>query len=439
MLEALTIDLKREFGSQFQIEAAESVVEAIELLDECIEEEEEIAVVIVDYLLPGIKGDELLIHIHKTLPDTVKILLTGQVGFEGLSNAINHANLYRYITKPWDRTDFIMTVKEATTSFSQKKTIMSQNQQLQQLNRQLAEINQDLEEKVQQRTEQIFKMERLLRLSYERRRRNDLLNEVITGKINNVESILVAARRIHLDLTANFSFFLIRIVRCQGESFSHTEQISSNDQIFIDAVIDHCSTNPSLIAWDTCQGIGCLYIVDGANDDGEQEMIHAHQLRKQLMEAFPESEIAIGIAAFKTGIMQMDQRFRQARDSVTIGMRIHPNDGCYHFYKSGVFPILAPLSGQEEVEDFLARTIDKILDYDRKKGNSLFQTLEKIVFSNSLREVAESMFLHYKTIIFRKQAIEKILGFSLESFEGRITIGTALTLHYLREKAIDSE
>ncbi len=51
--------------------------------------------------------------IHEIAPKTLKILLTGQADMQAVTNAVNQANLYRYIAKPWEPTDLILTIKEA--------------------------------------------------------------------------------------------------------------------------------------------------------------------------------------------------------------------------------------------------------------------------------------------------------------------------------------
>ncbi|MEQ9484221.1 MAG: response regulator [Coleofasciculus sp. F4-SAH-05] len=114
VLESLAEDLLRNLGSDYQIEAAESGEEALEILEELQVEGIEIAVVISDQVMPGIKGDELLCQIHLQFPQVLKIMLTGQAEADAVGKAVNSANLYRYIAKPWDAIDLNLTVKEAS-------------------------------------------------------------------------------------------------------------------------------------------------------------------------------------------------------------------------------------------------------------------------------------------------------------------------------------
>lgn len=127
--------------SNYNIEIAESGMEALELIEELVDNNIELPVIISDYAMPGMKGDELLEKIHKTLPDTVKIMLTGQATIDGVKNAVNCANLYRYIAKPWEHEDLYLTISEALKSFYSQKQLVEQNKKLESLNKELVEMN----------------------------------------------------------------------------------------------------------------------------------------------------------------------------------------------------------------------------------------------------------------------------------------------------------
>ena len=134
VLDALTEQLHKAFGTEYIIEIAESGEEALDIFDELTEEGMEFPVIIADFIMPIMKGDELLERIHQKSPLSKKIMLTGQASLEGVSNAVNKADLYRYINKPWDKNDMIMTIKEAIKSYDLEHTILEKNKELSQLN-----------------------------------------------------------------------------------------------------------------------------------------------------------------------------------------------------------------------------------------------------------------------------------------------------------------
>ncbi|MGK7877300.1 MAG: diguanylate cyclase [Xenococcaceae cyanobacterium] len=145
VLDSLKIELKKAIGDQCIVETAEGGKDALYLLEELLEDKCEVAVVLSDYIMPDIKGDEVLKRIHAMSPNTLKIMLTGQADVEAVGNAIKHARLYRYIAKPWQPEDLKLTVVEAVHSYLQDKKLAEQNLKLQQMNQKLQQMNQELE------------------------------------------------------------------------------------------------------------------------------------------------------------------------------------------------------------------------------------------------------------------------------------------------------
>jgi signal transduction histidine kinase len=152
ILESLKIELTRATDHSCLVETAEGGQDALDLLAELQLDDEDIALVISDYLMPDIRGDELLRQIHQLYPNTLKIMLTGQADVEAVGNAIRYAQLYRYIAKPWRPDDLRLTVREALHSYLQSKKLAWQHAQLQKMNRDLEQLNSSLEQKVTRRT-----------------------------------------------------------------------------------------------------------------------------------------------------------------------------------------------------------------------------------------------------------------------------------------------
>ncbi|MBN1409502.1 MAG: response regulator, partial [Spirochaetales bacterium] len=123
VLLALKEQLKTNFPGNFLIETAESAEEAIGLIKELQEKKIDIPIIIADHLMPGTKGDALLIAARDIAPNTLKILLTGQATADAVGNTVNKANLYRYISKPWEKDDLILTLKEAIRIYDREKQL----------------------------------------------------------------------------------------------------------------------------------------------------------------------------------------------------------------------------------------------------------------------------------------------------------------------------
>jgi len=82
---------------------------------------------ISDYRMPGMNGVEFLVSTKQNNPHAMRLILSGATDFEGLVEAINDAEIYRFINKPVQANELISIVKQAL-----------QFQSLEQENRQLA-------------------------------------------------------------------------------------------------------------------------------------------------------------------------------------------------------------------------------------------------------------------------------------------------------------
>ncbi|WP_198525075.1 response regulator [Kamptonema formosum] len=143
ILDSLKIELEAAFGDECSLEIAEGGNEALEVISELLQDECEVAVVIADYIMRDMKGDEFLKRAHEMSPKTRTVMLTGQADISGVANAINYGKLYRYMAKPWQAEDLRLTVREALQSYLQEKELAEKNSQLLQLNRALEHANRE--------------------------------------------------------------------------------------------------------------------------------------------------------------------------------------------------------------------------------------------------------------------------------------------------------
>ncbi|HAX76306.1 MAG TPA: hypothetical protein DCY88_10815 [Cyanobacteria bacterium UBA11372] len=113
VLQSLRIALRNGLGDTYLYEIAESSDEAMEILADLDAESVPVVAIISDWLMPGMKGDEFLIDVHKKYPQIVKIMMTGQADTEAIERAKKSANLYDCVSKPWSDRLLIETIKSA--------------------------------------------------------------------------------------------------------------------------------------------------------------------------------------------------------------------------------------------------------------------------------------------------------------------------------------
>ncbi|MFM2590330.1 response regulator [Vibrio sp. TBV020] len=107
------------FEEHFLLEAAESVQEAKQLIDECFSQDIKLALIVCDHIMPEQTGIQFLIELNENADtqSTKKLLLTGQAGLEDTVEAVNHSSLDFYIAKPWRGDELREAVKQQLTAY----------------------------------------------------------------------------------------------------------------------------------------------------------------------------------------------------------------------------------------------------------------------------------------------------------------------------------
>jgi signal transduction histidine kinase len=126
------------FRKHYDVFLASSAMEGMEIL-----KKEDVQLIITDQRMPKMTGVEFLEWTTKDFPEVIRMILTGYSDIEAIIYAINKGEVYRYITKPWDKDEMKMTIDNALKTYHLKRENQS-------LFAQLEESNKVLNEKIQE-------------------------------------------------------------------------------------------------------------------------------------------------------------------------------------------------------------------------------------------------------------------------------------------------
>lgn len=122
--------------------------------------------VLSDMRMPGMDGVQLLERVSRGWPRTARLLLTGQADLHSTIAAINRGRLHRYISKPWNDDELVLTLRQV----AQGQLLEAEKQVLerltQQQNNELKALNAGLEARVALRTEELAAANGRLKSNY---------------------------------------------------------------------------------------------------------------------------------------------------------------------------------------------------------------------------------------------------------------------------------
>jgi response regulator RpfG family c-di-GMP phosphodiesterase len=131
----------------YEVTACNDPHQALELL-----KRQPYQVLSADYMMPGMSGAEFLAKARNIQPETLRILVTAANDFSAAVAAVNDGEIFRILTKPWNRVELLGCVRQALDTYA----LRDHNRQLasivQSQNEELAALNKGLEALVDERT-----------------------------------------------------------------------------------------------------------------------------------------------------------------------------------------------------------------------------------------------------------------------------------------------
>ncbi len=154
--------------------------------------------------------------------------------------------------------------------------------------------------------------------------------------------------------------------------------------------------------------------------------IEGEQLR-EIMDGFvrrvnrkmPSSHVSVGVGSVVRDVTNLQAGYRRARAALEQALRT--GGDILYFDEMGIYRLFGMVTDQRLLKEMGEETLRPLIEHDRKHGAAYVETLRRYLESNgSVQAVAESMFTHRNTVIYRVNNIKKLLGCGLETPQERL-------------------
>ncbi|MHC1759656.1 MAG: PAS domain-containing protein [Negativicutes bacterium] len=246
--------------------------------------------------------------------------------------------------------------------------------------------------------------------------RLEFFNALVDGKQMTARELAVQAKQ--FGLTAKTGY-LVMVALCDCTLVKLAE------------VAPQLEYSRGMILWQRERSLYVCYPRCAPDHERQELSALAEELRQLLQDNLGCSIASVGVGLHCTGLRDFAAGFGQAREAIEFGCKLHPERMVHHYLDIGLLQVLSRNGDKAQIDTFLAHTIGKLIEYDRQKNSHLVETLAAILNGQSLRCVADELFIHTKTLLFRKHRIEELLGESIEDSAIRVKLALALQLHRL--------
>jgi PAS domain S-box-containing protein len=379
---------KFSFSRNYKIFTALNFTDAINIINH-----NSIKVVISDQKLPEGSGTEFFEKLSISNPHIIRIIITAFADIDVIMSAVNKGQVYRFLTKPWDKNDLKITIDTAIDVYNLKDKNIELLNELTKSNTELTELNKKLLSEINIRKavqEELAKhRDNLEILVRERTAEVDMVNEELTAtneKLINKNNELYAINE-ELEI---MNVTLDKEVENRKQIQNNLEESESKFRGFIEQSTDGAyfvDNQGHIVEWNNKMeqifGITKVEMLNNSILEFEYNIMPDNEKTPELYTRI-KNEITTYIQNIDDAKIYPLEGFRQT------------SEGNQVYISSVVFPIITPkgkyigrifrdLTEQKKVEEELSKYREQLEVLVKERTQQLFETENKLqILSDNL-------------------------------------------------------
>lgn len=282
--------------------------------------------------------------------------------------------------------------------------------------------------------------------------RHEFLNDLVDGDLESIEEIIERSSLYELDLTKPYILVLINIESMDEIFPRHNlkDTYKVLRKTFNLTFRTFFSIAKESIVWTRSNNIIVLYpleeqLRDEVTAPGENEATATNTDPHELLTAYSRQvagriqtvikdnieniRITVGLGRFYSEITELSKSYKEALTAVRTGKSVWGNDRIYHYNDLGFYRILEKYPHKKELDSYAKEILAPLLDYDLRHKTQLLKTLEELMANcGNQKATADKLYIHNKTMAYRKKKIQEILGRSLDNAPDLFDISMALKI-----------
>ena len=156
---------------------------------------------------------------------------------------------------------------------------------------------------------------------------------------------------------------------------------------------------------------------------------------KQVVERLTALDVRAGISR-PVSASQLPAAIEQARSAASVAAA-RPDKAVHRFDDLGVLRLLASLAGGPELARYIEDELGPLLKHDAKATNPLLPTLRTYLSCDGNKsQAAQSLYVQRRTLYYRLERIESLLGRSLDDPDNRQALIFAVRGHDLLQREV---
>ncbi|MDN4608327.1 PucR family transcriptional regulator [Sporosarcina highlanderae] len=271
----------------------------------------------------------------------------------------------------------------------------------------------------------------------EKKYKNDLIEELISGKIQSMDAVYEKANVIGWDLTGAFAAVLFKINRQEDGVIKQKGELSDRSHFLVHEAIHHYLPN-GIISTKSNLFI-VLWKVDKTSKN-ETAVIKKIKKVSQSIQALikrqiKDIDVQVGLGDAVNDISEIPKSYREAHDALDLGATLNGLASITAYSELGIFRLLRNIEDTSTLHQFIPPSLRGLLEYQQANQADLLNTLRIFLECNqNAAQTAKQLFVHYKTVVYRLERIKEITGMDFEDSEEMLSVRVGFKIYELIQR-----
>jgi len=253
----------------------------------------------------------------------------------------------------------------------------------------------------------------------------NVLDEILDGALRSEVSLLQQAQRLGHDLTRTHVAIVARVdsapgtpARSRDGRWSALEEgLTRTARSLQTRILWRVRNTTAEIVWPITAENQLDQIVHALSED----------LNTAVSRQTATEVVSLGVGRPQSGIAGIRRSHQEARQSLTLGRRVHGTGRVTSFDDLGIYRLIFAAEQLPELRQFLEESLGTLIAYDQMHGAELIRTLDAFFAANcSPKEAASLLQVHRNTVLYRLDRIGEITQLDLNAADVRLRLHLAL-------------
>ncbi|WMT41370.1 PucR family transcriptional regulator ligand-binding domain-containing protein [Paenibacillus sp. D2_2] len=278
----------------------------------------------------------------------------------------------------------------------------------------------------------------------EREYKNDIIDDLLAGKAQMLETVYHRANLIGWDLERSYAVLLFHV---KGEFSSPDEKEIGKPQSLSMLKSKAFTYLHDAIRSNFFDGIMrsrsdmiiLLLPVDPSKAKSKEWLTTTKKKARKIQESIhiktKDMIVQVGIGSVAEKAMNVSGSYQEAQEALELGAMLFGDEAITAFSELGLFRLLCQFPDPKLLTSFIPAPLCKLVESKNAIKNDLIHTLDVFLQHNqNAAKAAQDLFVHYKTVMYRLERIKEITDMDFEDPEEMLETRVGLKILNLLKK-----